>query len=207
MVEKVQKVVDRRYVRFSDAKSKVLSCLHCFAVPKGDDDIRMVYDATGNGLNQCVWVPTFWLPTTATLLRGLDKDSWMTDRDMADMFLAYELDPRVRPYTGLGLDTLLGGPRKGGPPRRLAYWCRCCMGFVGSPYCTIRLSLVAQETVRGDRFDVRLAKEVPGLPRAELNPFQWESVRLNLPGDPDYDPREPRVSKRRKDGAIACDPC
>ena len=153
-------------VRISDTKAQVLSCLHCFAVPKGDNDIRMVYDATGNGLNQCVWVPTFWLPTTNTLIRGLNKDSWMTDRDMADMFLAYELDPRVRPYTGLDLDTLLTGRGEDGPRLGLAYWYRCCMGFVGSPYCTIRLSLIAQEVVRGDRFDVRLAREVPGLPRA-----------------------------------------
>ena len=75
MVKKVQKVIDRGYVRVGDAQTQVLSCLHCFAVPKGNNDIRMVYDATGNGLNQSVWVPTFWLPTTNTLLRGLNKDS------------------------------------------------------------------------------------------------------------------------------------
>ncbi len=46
-----------------------------FVVPKGEDDIRLVYDATANKLNQCVWVPTFWLPTVDLLVRALDKDS------------------------------------------------------------------------------------------------------------------------------------
>ena len=38
----------------------------------------------------------------------------------------------------------------------------------------------------------------------ELNPFQWESVWLNLPG-PGYNPSLTWVSKLRQDGYIACD--
>ena len=60
------------------------------------------------------------------------------------------------------------------------------MGFVGSPYCAVRMSLIAQEVVRGDRHDTRLAPAVPGRPPTELNPFQWETVRQNLPGEPGY---------------------
>ena len=51
------------------------SLIKYFAVPKGDDDIRIVYDATANKLNECVWVPSFWLPTLDTLLRALDHNS------------------------------------------------------------------------------------------------------------------------------------
>jgi hypothetical protein len=39
----------------------------------------------------------------------------------------------------------------------------------------------------------------------DLNPFQWETVRLNLPGSKDYDPCVSWITKRRKDGRIACD--
>ena len=83
--EKIFKVVKRRYLLTLGIKAK--SMIRYFAVPKGEDDIRMVYDATANHLNECVWVPSFWLPTIDSLLRTLDKYSWMTDRDVGDMFL------------------------------------------------------------------------------------------------------------------------
>ena len=57
--EKVAKVLHRKFVLRSKGGNDVKSYLFCFAVPKGEDDVRMVYDATGNGLNACVWVPTF----------------------------------------------------------------------------------------------------------------------------------------------------
>ena len=50
-------MLKRRYLLPSD--SLVKSYIKYFAVPKGDDDIRMVYDATANKLNEAVWVPTF----------------------------------------------------------------------------------------------------------------------------------------------------
>ena len=50
-----------------------------FAVPKDDDDIRMVYDAIVNKLNEGVWVPTFWLPTIDSLVHVVCSTSWMTN--------------------------------------------------------------------------------------------------------------------------------
>jgi hypothetical protein len=35
------------------------------------------------------------------------------------------------------------------------------------------------------------------------NPWQWETLRLNLPGDSDYDPSMPRVMLVRADGEMA----
>jgi hypothetical protein len=87
--EKIEKVVRRRYLVTTGMAIK--SLIKYFAVPKGDDDVRMVYDATANKLNECIWVPTFWLPTIDTLVRGLDEHTWMTDRDVGDMFLNYQL--------------------------------------------------------------------------------------------------------------------
>eukprot|EP00985_Skeletonema_marinoi_P005574 scaffold2427_cov153-Skeletonema_marinoi.AAC.3 len=37
------------------------------------------------------------------------------------------------------------------------------------------------------------------------NPFQWDAVLLNLPGDEGYDPSLPWVMKVRKDGHLACE--
>jgi len=71
--EKILKVVKRGYLRMLGTKIK--SMIKYFAVPKGKDDIRMVYDATANHLNECVWVPTFWLPTIDSLIRTLDRYS------------------------------------------------------------------------------------------------------------------------------------
>lgn len=59
--EKISKGVRRRYLVSTGLKIK--SLIKYFAVPKGEDDVCMVYDATANRLNECVWVPTFWLPT------------------------------------------------------------------------------------------------------------------------------------------------
>ena len=81
---KLEKVIKRRYMLTTGLK--IRSLIKYLDVPKGDDDIRMVYDATANQLNSCVWAPSFWLPTVETLVRALDSSSWMTDRDIADMF-------------------------------------------------------------------------------------------------------------------------
>jgi hypothetical protein len=60
-MEKINKVIRRRYLLTFGITIKLY--IKYFAVPKGEDNIRMVYDATANRLNEAVWVPTFWLPT------------------------------------------------------------------------------------------------------------------------------------------------
>jgi hypothetical protein len=65
MKAKLSKVRDRRYI---EGSSEVHSLISFFAVPKGDEDVRMVYDGTKSGLNNCIWVPRFPLPTVGTHL-------------------------------------------------------------------------------------------------------------------------------------------
>jgi hypothetical protein len=48
-------------------QSKLLD-VSFFDVPKGDDDIRLVYNATKSGLNEVVWAPWFSLPTCKSYL-------------------------------------------------------------------------------------------------------------------------------------------
>jgi hypothetical protein len=123
--EKILKVVKRRYLQTTGTEVK--SYIKYFAVLKGEDDIMLAYNATANQLNECVWVPTFWLPTIDSLVKGVDKDSWMTDRDIGDMFLNFQLKEAVVPFTGVNLLSLYDHEDKPGP--RWAVWDRNLIGF------------------------------------------------------------------------------
>jgi len=87
MKEKLKLVRDRRYV----VGGSVESLTSFFAVPKGEDDIRMVYDGTKSGLNDSIWVPRFLLPTVDTMLRAITYNTVMSDFDIGDCFLNFVL--------------------------------------------------------------------------------------------------------------------
>jgi len=46
----------------------VLSVLNYFGVPKGESDIRMVFDATKCELNAALWTPNFFLATIESVM-------------------------------------------------------------------------------------------------------------------------------------------
>eukprot|EP00804_Cyclotella_cryptica_P022761 CCRYP_004987-RA/>CCRYP_004987-RA protein AED:0.44 eAED:0.44 QI:0/-1/0/1/-1/1/1/0/204 len=66
------------------------------------------------------------------------------------------------------------------------------MGFSPSPNNLIRMALIAEEVIRGDKTD-------------SMNPFQWNSVRLNLPGTSSYDPTTSWIAKVGEDSLVACE--
>jgi hypothetical protein len=72
----------------------------------------------------------------------------MTDRDIGDMFLNFQLHSSARPYTGVDLTTLYDGPDEVGP--RLAMWDRCLMGFALSPYNCVKMALIVEEISMGE---------------------------------------------------------
>ena len=72
-----------------------------FSVPKGDDDIRMVYNGTSSGLNDVLWVPSFPLPTVDSLLRAVHPDTWMADTNLGEMFLNFVLHETLRKLAGV----------------------------------------------------------------------------------------------------------
>ena len=69
-------------------------------------DWRIVYHAGANGLNDKVWVPSFWLPGINSLIRILGLSSVMEDRDIGEMFLNFELHPAVRKFAGVDVGPL-----------------------------------------------------------------------------------------------------
>jgi hypothetical protein len=122
----------------------------------------------------------------------------MTDRDVGDMFLNFQLHESVVPYTEVDLLSLYGAGEEDGP--WWAMWDRNLMGFAASPYSSIKMSLIVGEICRGDRHE-----EGVGIDGRELNLFQWHHIQLNLPGTRDYNPCLSWVSKMRADESAACD--
>ena len=183
MNAKVNKVRWRRYI----CLGPVCSLTHMFSVPKGLHDIRMVYDGTKSGLNDCLFAPHFSLPVMAHTLRSLLKGYYGADLDVGEMFLNWWLGESLRPYAGVDVTHVRDGREQG---RCWERWVRNFMGLKDSPFRSLQMMIMAKFIAYGDRTD-------------ESNPFRWESVVLNLPGDPDYDPTLPWVMKVRKDGHLA----
>jgi hypothetical protein len=172
---KLEVVRDKRYV----CKGTVTSLTSYFSVPKGDQDIRLVYDASKSGLNKSLWAPNFGLPTVDTLTRGITSKFWMGDLDIGEMFLNFPLHPSLHPVCGIDLRPYVCKDPK--QSKTLwERWARCVMGLKPSPYWCIKFLLYALEMIRGPIRDPK-------------NLFYWEGVRLNLPGDSSYNPMLPKL--------------
>ena len=96
----------RRYI----TRGYVKSLTGFFAVPKGDNDIRIVYDASKCGLNDALWCPNFFLPTIDSVLRNASADTWFGDIDLGEMFLNFQLDEKILPWVGVDVSELEGLP-------------------------------------------------------------------------------------------------
>ena len=125
------------------------SLINYFAVPKGENGIRIVYDATANKLNECVWVPSFYLPALVSLLRALDQNSQMADRNIADMFQNFQLYAEVVPQTGVDLGPMYD-EGEAIRDQRWACWDRKLMGFAAPHYNSVKMALIAEEVCKGN---------------------------------------------------------
>jgi hypothetical protein len=187
---KILSPVERGYLE----RGEVVSLTSFFGVPKGDDDIRMVYDGTKSGFNSVLWAPWFPLPTIDQHLRVATVGCYMADIDIGEMFLNFVLHECIRVYCGVDLTSIF-------PEMLLASglavywlrWARCGMGFTSSPYQAVQGVLVAEEVILGDHLD-------------PSNAFRFDAVVLNLPGMPEYNPGLAWVFKvRQSDGMVASD--
>jgi hypothetical protein len=188
--DKLSVIRNKRYVE----RGTIDSLMPFFDVPKGEDDVRMVYDGSASGLNESMWAPWFPLPTVDCLVRSLDPGFNMADNDIGEMFHNFVLHPELRKYCGLDMSLYFKEEvKKGiGMSRVWERWNRLAMGLRVSPYAAVQAMLIAQEVIMGDPSDA-------------LNIFRWEQLRLNLPGQANYDPSRAWVTKLRRDGSIAAD--
>eukprot|EP00957_Ditylum_brightwellii_P022274 1681160-Ditylum_brightwellii.AAC.1 len=106
-------------------------------IPKGDSDIRMVHSRSVSGLNDALLVPTFCLPTLDSLLRMVDATIYMTDLDIAKMFLNFILDPNIRAYCGVDPTAFFSHD---GQKSRVLWepWETCIMGAKQLPYQAVK---------------------------------------------------------------------
>ena len=125
-------------------------------------------------------------------VQALDSDSFMMDCDVGEQFLNFPLHKDVWPYTGVDLGPTLDEKDRELGEARWYHWVRMLMGFKPSPYISVKMTLIAEEVVRGDRHDVD-------------NPFHWATTRVNLPGSTDYEVSKSWISKIRADGRVAAD--
>ena len=184
MEEKWMKIILRGYV----STGPVVSLTGSFPVPKGDNDIRMVYDATKCGLNSALWAPNFFLPTIDTTLWHADECSWFGDIDLGEQFLNFSLHHSLRQYAGIDVSGLREVFKKDdtlfwkGKGRKFLRWERCLMGLRSSPYNAVRATSWAEDIIKGDPLEKR-------------NIFRWDRFKLNLPGSSKYDPSMPQGYK------------
>ena len=80
-----------------------------FCVPKGESDIRIVYDMTKCGVNVCLWSPRFYLPTPDSVFDSIEYNSWSGDIDQCEMFLNYFADPELLKYLGVDVTEIVRG--------------------------------------------------------------------------------------------------
>jgi hypothetical protein len=189
VAKKLQSVRDKNYI--AGGGDPVESLTSFFHVPKGDEDIRMVYDGTASGLNDSLWVPRFGMPTIRTHLRGVEPGTFMADVDIGEMFLNFMLHPLIRPYTGVDLTHFFLS--EDGSKVWESWW-RNAMGLTSSPYCCCQAMGIAEEIIKGDRMD-------------PANVFRWSRVRINLPGTDHYDPRHAgfrRSGRRMEENSRRC---
>ena len=88
-----------------------------FTVPKGDGDVRVVFDGTRSNLNRALWAPSFILPTISSLLRTTEAGTWMADIDIREMFTT---SPLILLFSATVVSTFNhisrgSQPGKGGP--------------------------------------------------------------------------------------------
>jgi hypothetical protein len=82
MRAKVVKVRKLDYITTGPVRSGT----HFFCFPKGDTNIRMVYNGTSCGLSAKVWAPCFGLPTVKDTLRSLLPGYYQADLDVGNQF-------------------------------------------------------------------------------------------------------------------------
>lgn len=132
-----------RYVE----KSRVSSLTSYFPVPKGEKDVRIVYNASRSGLNKCLWVPSFHLPAPEALVQAMDFNFWMGNLDLGEMFLNFPLDITLRPFYGIDLKPYIEDVQS------WERWVQCMMGLKPSPYLSTKSFHLANKVVLGDHLD------------------------------------------------------
>ena len=99
----IKKNIDKVRSRRCIAGGTVLSLTDFFYVPKGKDNIRLVYDLTASGLNDDLWASIFWILLVYNALDVATHSSWFGDIDVAEMFYNYKIPESLQPYAAVDI--------------------------------------------------------------------------------------------------------
>jgi hypothetical protein len=107
--KKISKFITKGYIAPSALKINFL--IKTFSVPKGIiggvvQDWRILFHAGANKLNDSVWALSFALPSINSLLRIVDLTTLMSDCNMGEMFLNFQLHPDTVHLTAIDLGPL-----------------------------------------------------------------------------------------------------
>jgi hypothetical protein len=102
LASKLDTFLERQYIR----KGPVKSFIDYFDVPKGPDDIRVVYHGSKYGLNAQLWTPRFYMPNGSGATNGMSFETYLTDPDVGEIFPNFPIHPKLRPHAGVDLRSL-----------------------------------------------------------------------------------------------------
>ena len=100
--EKLEKYIIRGYLVLDDP-SAIKNYIDYFHVPKGETDIRLVFNGTSCGLNDATWSSRFWLPMSTTMTRLLSYNYKVVDMDLGEMFLNFPIHNTLKYHVGVDL--------------------------------------------------------------------------------------------------------
>ena len=152
------------------------------------EDVRPVFNGQSSGVNEIVWAPPFQLPTSSSMAGILDYDVKVMDSDLGEFFSNMNLDKGMQLVSGVDLTPFKEDLEKRHPELKtkhkqlIAVWNRAWMGYKPSPYGAVRTYYHGEEFIIGDIAEPN-------------NPFRYDRVVQNLPGNADYNPALRRVYK------------
>jgi hypothetical protein len=147
--EKIVKLINWRYLE--DAKERCRNTIPRHPVPKGTDDIHVVWDCTNNGINPTIYTPYFWLPMIATLCRRILANNEQGDFDIEEEFHNYVLHKYERQFHGVLIPKLVCDTHPLAMP--LMRFTVPPFGWTSSPYFTSRMLARIIELSKGPRHD------------------------------------------------------
>ena len=171
----MSKLVARGYI----TEVVIIALTYFFSLPLVTEDIYMIFDATVSGINS-LWDLKCMLPLMGSFIMMVGPKTQMVDLDVGEMFYNFRLSLVLENYYRVGLGSYLGHKKD---QQVTCLWMRLVhlmMGLVLSQYAAMQGILWAIGVVRGYRSD-------------PYNPFIWDKIRLNLPGEPNYSPTIPWV--------------
>ena len=187
---KLRKFLHRGYLKLTSLAT-LKNLTDFFAVPKGTDDIRMVFNGTKSGLTAVTWAPSYWLPNAPSMLRTMSFGHRAVDIDLGEYYVNLPLHKDLQALSGIDLSQfkreilkefpeLMRGLEK--EERLVAEWLRIWMGLRSSPEWAARFYYIAEEFVRGNERDID-------------NPLYWDKIVINAIGNDDFNPSLPWVYK------------